>query len=63
MIAATLDTRAWSEGYAAGRRGLTASSNPHPFGSVAATEWLNGLAAGRVRRLRVVSGGTCASPK
>jgi hypothetical protein len=59
MTAATSVTRAWSEGYAAGRRGLTAASNPHPMGSVAATDWLNGLAAGRVRHLRVISGGRC----
>ena len=60
MTVATLITRAQSEGYAAGRRGLTASSNPYPFGSEEAAEWLLGLTAGQVRgRLRVLSGGRC----
>jgi hypothetical protein len=60
MTVATLVTREWSEGYSAGRRGLVASENPHPIGSVAATEWLAGLAAGQARgRLRVLSGGRC----
>jgi hypothetical protein len=60
MTVATLVTRARSEGYAAGRRGLAASSNPYPFGSEEAAEWLLGLTAGQVRgRLRVLSGGRC----
>jgi hypothetical protein len=53
MTVATLVTREWSEGYSAGRRGLIASENPHPIGSVAATERLAGLAAAK-------RGGVCA---
>ena len=55
-----LTSQAWHEGYAAGRRGLTAAENPYPLGSGPAVEWLSGLAAGRTKpRLMVVDGGRC----
>jgi hypothetical protein len=52
-------TKAWQEGRAAGRRGLTASSNPYPVGSAEASQWLIGLSVGRAKRLSVVDGGRC----
>lgn len=59
MNAALWQSKARGEGYAAGRRGLSASENPYPLGTLAAAEWLAGFAATRVRRphLIVISGG------
>ena len=53
------ETRAWAEGYAAGRRGVTASANPYPSGTAEAAEWIVGLSAGNKHGLRVVKGGRC----
>jgi hypothetical protein len=53
MVTLTLKTKAWLEGYAAGRRGF--SENPYPVGSVKASAWKAGLFEGLSRRLAVVN--------
>jgi hypothetical protein len=53
MVTLTLKTKAWQEGYAAGRRGL--GTNPYPVGSVKASAWEAGFFEGQTKRLAVVS--------
>ena len=48
------DTEAWKEGYAAGRRDLAASENPHPRGSLRSLSWRSGWVNGQKKCLKVV---------
>ena len=54
-IRVVLAEKAWQEGYAAGRRGLSAVANPYAAGTPERRAWLSGLCAGRAKPRRLVS--------
>ena len=47
-----LDAKAWQEGFAGGRRGLTGNANPYSPGSDAALAWQSGMIEGHTTRLQ-----------
>jgi hypothetical protein len=49
-----LDTKAWHQGYVAGRRGRTGDANPYPAGTAEAQAWQFGFSTGRLKPLRSV---------
>jgi ribosome modulation factor len=51
-----LDSRAFDEGYQAGRRGLTVAHNPYPEATHQGIAWVIGFAHGRKKRPQVVGG-------
>ena len=46
-IRVVLAEKAWQEGYAAGKQGLTLDANPYPVATVEAQAWQYGLIEGR----------------
>lgn len=54
LISVIQDTEAWKEGYAAGRRNLSKSENPHQLGSLKSLSWHSGWVRGQKKCLKVV---------
>jgi len=50
------DAKAWQEGFAGGRRGLTGDANPYPHDSERALAWQSGMIEGHARPLRPIEG-------
>jgi ribosome modulation factor len=55
-----LDSRAFDEGYHAGRRGLAVADNPYPEATHQGIAWVIGFADGRRKRPQIVGGSASA---